>query len=136
MTWFTQHPRSGHTVRQVPVAGMHTKWLARHRRLVLASLDLTDRAVPDSTSEDGELEQSDLDVLGLKALPAHIDVMILADRTDRERMGGLRHLRAPLPEIAALPLQPDLVMIVENKESAYLIPDRRPQWSSTRSATT
>jgi hypothetical protein len=121
--WFTQNPRSGHTVRQVPVVGMHTKWLARHRRLVLACLDLADRAAPDSTAEDGELEQSDLDVLGLKALPVHIDV-ILADQDDRARMGGLRHLRAPLPEIAALPLQPDLVMIVENKESAYLIPDR------------
>jgi hypothetical protein len=39
-------------------------------------------------------------------------------------VGGLRHLSAPLPEIDALPLRPEIVLIVENKESAYLVPDR------------
>lgn len=124
VTWFSENPRSGHMVRQVPVAGMHTKWLARHRRLVLACLDLRDRAAPAGPDFDaGELEQSDLDVLGLKALPVHVDV-ILADPDDRLRLGGLRHVRAPLPEIAELQLRPDHVLIVENKESAYTIPDR------------
>jgi hypothetical protein len=37
-TWFRAHPRSGLTVRSVPVPGMHTKWLARHRGMVLACL--------------------------------------------------------------------------------------------------
>ncbi|MEV4569548.1 Wadjet anti-phage system protein JetD domain-containing protein [Nonomuraea sp. NPDC049419] len=119
--WFTENPQSGLTIRQVPVLGMGTKWLARNRRLVLACLNIIEQTSANEPGED--LEQGDLDPLGLKALPVHIDV-ILADPADRALVGGLRHLRAPLPEIDALPLRPDTVLIVENKESAYLIPDR------------
>ncbi|MEU7844733.1 Wadjet anti-phage system protein JetD domain-containing protein [Micromonospora sp. NPDC049114] len=120
--WFTDHPRSGLTIRQVPVLGMHSKWLARNRRLVLACLNIT--PPPDGADQPHEeLEQHDLDPLGLKALPVHVDV-ILADPADRALVGGLRHLRAPLPEVNALPLRPEKVMIVENKESAYLVPDQ------------
>lgn len=120
--WFTANPRSGLTIRQVPVRGMHTKWLASNRRLVLACLDIAEQ--PSTTNPpDDEMQQDDLDPLGLKALPVHIDV-ILADSADRTRIGGLRHLNAPLPEIAALPIKPTTVLIVENKESAYLVPDR------------
>lgn len=121
--WFTQNPRSGLTIRQVPVLGMHTKWLARNRQLVLACLNLTGQPHDETDQQDNELEQNDLDPLGLKALPVHVDV-ILADPADRALMGGLRHLNAPLPEIAALPIHPETVLVVENKESAYLIPDR------------
>lgn len=121
--WFTGNPRSGLTIRQVPVFGMHTKWLARNRRLVLACLDIGGDQTATADQTDAELAQDDLDPLGLKLLPVHVDV-ILADPDDRALVGGLRHLRAPLPEIAALPVHPDLVVIVENKESAYLVPDR------------
>ena len=119
--WFTENPRSGLTIRQVPVPGMGTKWLARNRRLVLACLNITEQS--RAPAPDEELEQGDLDPLGLKALPVHVDV-ILADPADRALVGGLRHLRAPLPEVAALPVRPEITLIVENKESAYLVPDR------------
>lgn len=122
-TWFTENPRSGLTIRQVPVQGMHTKWLARHRRLVLACLNIADQLDSGTDQPDEELGQGNLDPLGLKALPVHVDV-ILADPADRALVGGLRHLNAPLPEIDALPLHPETVLIVENKESAYLVPDR------------
>jgi hypothetical protein len=119
--WFTENPRSGLTIRQVPILGMHTKWLARHRRLVLACLNITQ--LPHGTDRpDAELDQCDLDPLGLKAMSTHVNV-ILADPADRALVGGLRHLSAPLPEIDALPLHPEMVLIVENKESAYLVPD-------------
>lgn len=119
--WFTENPRSGLTIRQVPILGMGTKWLARNRRLVLACLNITEQ--PHADEPDEELEQDDLDPLGLKALPVHVDV-ILADPADRALVGGLRHLSAPLPEVDALPVHPEVILIVENKESAYLIPDR------------
>jgi len=122
-TWFMQNPRSGLTIRQVPVLGMHTKWLARNRRLVLACLNITQQLRASTDQTDEELQQDDLDPLGLKALPVHVNV-ILADPTDRTLVGGLRHLSAPLPEIAALPLRPETVLIVENKESAYQVPDQ------------
>ena len=119
--WFTENPRSGLTIRQVPVLGMGTKWLARNRRLVLACLNITEQ--PDADEPNEDLEQDDLGPLGLKALPVHIDV-ILADPADRALVGGLRHLSAPLPEVDALPVHPEMILIVENKESAYLVPDR------------
>jgi hypothetical protein len=130
--WFTNNPRSGLTPRQVPVEGVHTKWLKRHRRFVLAILglvpsrelppeDLTDNASTD-TDVDDELPDAELDLLGLLALPRHIDI-ILTDPTDRSAIAGLRHLRAPIAEIADLPLHPGIVLVVENKESALLIPD-------------
>lgn len=122
VTWFVENPRSGLTIRQVPVSGMHTKWLARNRRLVLACLNIAQQPCASIDQSDEELEQNDLDPLGLRAPPVHIDV-ILADPADRALVGGLRHLSAPLPEIDALPVRPEIVLIVENKESAYLVPD-------------
>lgn len=120
-SWFTGNPRSGQTIRQVPVLGMGTKWLARNRRLVLACLNISGQ--PHTGEQDGELEQDDLDALGLKALPVHVD-LILADPADRKLVGGVRHLNAPLPEVDTLPVHPETILIVENKESAYLVPDR------------
>jgi hypothetical protein len=120
--WFLANPRSGLTVRQVQVLGMHTKWLARNRRLVMACLNIVQRTDASDTGSDEDLEQGELDALGLRALPVHVD-LILADPADRARVGGLRHLNAPLPEINALPVCPDTVLIVENKESALLVPD-------------
>jgi hypothetical protein len=121
--WFTENPRSGLTIRQVPVSSMHTKWLARNRRLVMACLNIEAQPLTSTDLPDEELEQDDLDPLGLKALPVQVD-LILVDPADRALLGGFRHLRAPLPEIDALPVKPKTVLIVENKESAYLVPDR------------
>jgi len=119
--WFAVNPRSGLTIRQVPVEGLHTKWLAKHRALVTATLDLA--AADDAETGDEEVAPELLDALGLKPLPSHVDV-ILADPEDRGHVAGLRHLRAPIEEIAALPLTPATVLVVENKESALPIPDR------------
>lgn len=119
--WFAANPRSGLTIRQVPVEGLHTKWLAKHRALVTATLDLA--AADDAETGDEEIAPEMLDALGLKPLPSHVDV-ILADPEDRRHVAGLRHLRAPIEEIAALPLKPATVLVVENKESALPIPDR------------
>jgi hypothetical protein len=117
--WFAAHPASGYTVRQVPIPGMHTKWLARHRRLVLAALNL---AGDVSDGSDDNLSQIELDPLGLRALPQTVD-LILVDPIDQQRCGGLRHVQAPVPEVSGLHLHPAHVLIVENKESAMIVPD-------------
>lgn len=116
--WFAVNPASGYTVRQVPVPGMHTKWLARHRRLVLAALN----HASDVSDVSDDLSQIELDPLGLRALPQTVD-LILADPTDQRRHGGLRHVQAPLPGVSALHIKPAHVLIVENKESAMIVPD-------------
>lgn len=122
--WFTLNPSSGLTIRQVPVPGLHTKWLAQHRSLVLGLLGLRTACttLPDEQADDG-LDVRDLDILGLRPLPANVDV-ILADPEDQRTLCGLRHVRAPLEEIAGLSLRPRHVLIVENKQSALPVPDR------------
>ncbi|WP_163508980.1 Wadjet anti-phage system protein JetD domain-containing protein [Fodinicola acaciae] len=122
--WFNENPRSELTIRQVPVVGMHTKWLARHRGLVHALLRISsDQSAPPETAIGHvELTDRDLDLLGLRPLPITINV-ILTDPCDQHRLAGIRHLNAPLEEIANLPLRPHQVLIVENKESALPIAD-------------
>ncbi len=116
--WFRQHPNSGLTMRQIPVAGMHTKWLERHRGLVIPLVSGRDPVDGDAP----ELSPSDMDALGLRRLPPQIDI-ILTDTRDRAAVGGLRHLRAPIEEMAQLPLRPRYVVVIENRESALPVPD-------------
>lgn len=138
--WLRDHPRSGYMARQVPVAGMHTKWLRRHTALLHALLDdspdgSTDSSIDGLASDlstdparepasDDEIDDArELDRLGLRPRP-HLINVILADPADRSRLCGIRHLAAPPVELAALPLTPSVVLVVENKESALIIPDR------------
>jgi hypothetical protein len=126
--WFRAHRRSGLTVRSVPVPGMHTKWLARHRSMVLACLGTP--AIPDGSSiepaEDTDpidIPADDLDALGLRPLPRDIGVVI-ADPSLRAVVGGLRQVAGPVDELANLQIHPNAVLIVENKEPALT-------WSDT-----
>lgn len=125
--WFRAHPRSGLTVRSVPVPGMHTKWLARHRSMVLACLGtITDSGQPTEPtgeSDPVDIPTADLDALGLRPLPREISV-VLADPVLRAAVGRLRQITAPVDELARLQLRPDAVLIVENKEPALA-------WSDT-----
>jgi hypothetical protein len=128
--WFRTHPRSGLTVRSVPVHGMHTKWLARHRGMVLALLGTpttsSDPGGPTESSGDTDpvdIPADDLDALGLRPLPREIGI-VFADPVMRAEVGGLRQISAPADELADLQIQPDAVLIVENKEPAVA-------WSDT-----
>src|ERR1700677_683424 len=107
--WFRVNPRSGLTVRSVPVHGMHTKWLARHRSLVLACLGpataLSQAAEPDGERDPADIPAADLDALGLRPLPREISV-VLADPVLRAAVGGLRQITAPVDELAGLQIRP------------------------------
>jgi hypothetical protein len=125
--WFRAHPRSGLTVRSAPVPGMHTKWLAWHRGMVLACLG-TPTTPGESTESTGDADPADipaddLDALGLRPLPREIGI-VLADPALRAVVGGLRQINAPVDELADLQIRPDAVLIVENKEPALA-------WSDT-----
>jgi hypothetical protein len=125
--WFRAHPRSGLTVRSVPVPGMHTKWLARHRGIVLACLGTSVRSTGLTETATGvdpvEIPADELDALGLRALPREVGI-VLADPVLRAAVGGLRQVSAPVDELADLRIRPDAVLIVENKEPALA-------WSDT-----
>jgi hypothetical protein len=121
ITWFQANPRSGLTVRSVPVSGMHTKWLAKHRGMVIACLgtptDPAESAEPTEDPDPADIPTGDLDALGLRPLPSEISIVI-ADPGLRTAVGGLRQITAPVNELARLQIHPDAVLIVENKEPA------------------
>ena len=106
VAWLIAHPVSGLRVRQVPVRGIHTKWLERHRAMVEA-------IVAAATGTDG---------LGLLAPEDRLRVAIL-DR--RLRPGGVRDLTAPISELAGLEFGGllEVVIVVENLESLLALPD-------------
>lgn len=104
--WLVRNPVSGLRVRQVPVRGMHTKWLERHRAMV-------EGIVGAAAGSDG---------LGLVEPEDRLRVMILDPQL---RPGGLRDVAAPVQELAALPFDDRLrvVLIVENLETLLALPD-------------
>lgn len=106
---------------------MHTKWLARHRGMVLACLgapaDSAQPTEPTGESDLVDLPTADLDTLGLRPLPREISV-VLAHPVLRTAAGGLRQITAPVDELARLQIRPDAVLLVENKEPALA-------WSDT-----
>lgn len=114
--WFRAHPRSGLTVRSVPVPGMHTKWLAGHQALVMACLGL------QAPTNGAEPSARGLDALGLRLTSSEVSIVLAAAEL-RRLVGGLRQITAPIHELADLRLEPDVVLIIENKQPAIAWPD-------------
>ncbi|MEV8220169.1 Wadjet anti-phage system protein JetD domain-containing protein [Microbacterium sp. NPDC077391] len=104
LTWLRRHPSSGYRLRQVPIPGMHTKWLGTHRALVEAMY----------SAITGEQD------LGLVPSPETLRIRFL-DPDDRP--GGLSDVTAPIHELAALPINPAIVIVCENLESVLALPD-------------
>lgn len=104
LAWLTSHPSSGYRLRQVPIPGMHTKWLGSHRALV-------ESLFAAITGEAG---------LGLVPSPDTLRIRILDPCA---RIGGLSDITAPIDELAASPLSPRTVIVCENLESVLALPD-------------
>lgn len=101
--WFSAHDATGLTARQVPVEGLHGKWLNQHRTLVTtlaghATLGLVDRPT--------RIHFTYLD-------PAHLDA------------GGRRHDSLTLTDAATPAYEPAVVVITENKDTAVYFPAMR-----------
>jgi hypothetical protein len=101
--WFIDNPTvwPGLTPRQVPVAGLHAKWLDTHRPLVktLASLD-------DLTLVER----------GTRVYWTYLDPVY-------RQIGGRFHDSLTLGDNVPLPYEPSVVLIVENKDTAILFPE-------------
>nr|NLI50220.1 hypothetical protein [Propionibacterium sp.] len=101
--WFALNPQSELLARQVPVEGVDTKWLERHRGLVT-------RLVEELTGEPG---------LGLRVEPRRFRVRLLgAARPD----AGVADLTAEVAELARLPWRPDVVLVCENLQTVAALP--------------
>lgn len=101
--WFNKHPASGLSPRQVPVEGLHSKWLAGHGSQVLAITGLRS-----------------LGLVEPRSTPVHFTYLDPAHRA----AGGRRH-DSVVPGDTSLPAYlPRLVLICENKDSAIMFPDQ------------
>lgn len=101
--WFALHPQSELLVRQVPIEGVDTKWLERHRGLVT-------RLVQELTGEQG---------LGLRSEQRRYRARLLgADEPD----AGVSDLTAEVGELARLPWHPEVVLVCENLQTVAALP--------------
>ena len=119
--WVFGHPDSGLLLRQVPVEGMDTKWLERHRKLVSALV----AGMREAAGAEGA------GALGLRRELDTRDVVVLdpALRPGRGPGGvpaGLRHFRADTLELARIwapPRSPRVLLVCENRQSIVALPD-------------
>jgi hypothetical protein len=99
--WFASHDASGLTARQVPIEGLHAKWLNNSQHLVR--------------------ELANLDDLGL--LPAHPQRIHFTYLDPSYRAtGGRVHDSATVGDSVALAYHPRVVVISENKDTAIHFP--------------
>lgn len=99
--WFRDHDAAGLSPRQVPVPGMHAKWLNTRQHLVatLADLDALPLAPPH---------------------PARVHLTYLDP--DHRAAGGRHHDCISIGDHVRLPYQPQVVVISENKDTAVAFP--------------
>lgn len=126
-TWLKENPASGMLIRQLPVEGVHTKWLAQHARLVLALLG--DRPTDNVDLEDEDAKRSrrreTYRRLGLRATPELVQVAVLCPVL-RTQIGGMRHFAGSIDDLNSWPGRPTIVLIIENKETAYALTEDMP----------
>lgn len=108
LTWLEAHPHSGMYIRQLPVAGVDTKWLSARKALIAGLL----RAIRSEYSDDVDF----FELIGIRHEPVLIRLRLL-DAGISEATGGLQDITAPVEEIARLQLSLHRVYIVENLQT-------------------
>lgn len=113
LRWLLENPASGYLLRQLPIAGIDSKWIEAGRLDVLRDWLLALRGGA------GDF----LQVAGLRRAPALLRMRLL-DPALRAAVGGLSDLSAPVEQIAALQL-PHLqrVLVVENLQTGLACGD-------------
>lgn len=113
LAWLQIHPASNLFARQLPVAGLDSKWLETRTGLLGDWL----RTLADLPRETDFWQAS-----GLRREPDRLRLRVL-DPVLRARIGGLGDIHAPFDELAALDLPARRVFIVENKQTGLAFDD-------------
>jgi hypothetical protein len=114
LAWIEANPQSHLYPRQLPIAGIDSKWL--EGRMVLIA-DLVAALQGDSGGEMDFYKRC-----GLKPLPHTVRLCIL-DEALRQRAGGLGDISARLDDLASLHLPVLRVYIVENLQTGLAFED-------------
>lgn len=114
LVWLEANPASGLYLRQLPVEGLDTKWLEKRTTLVADIL----RSLREVSDDDGDIHR----LFGLRKPEHRMRLRVLCPSL-RRGVGGLTDFEAPVAEVAALPITPKAVVIVENLETGLALPD-------------
>lgn len=113
LDWLLRHPHSGLFLRQLPIAGIDSKWLEPYRGVLarwLAALNGADPAADFYA------------LTGLRRAPDRLRLRLL-DPGLRARVGGLDDVTVPIEQIAALRLPIRRVVMVENLATGLAFDD-------------
>jgi hypothetical protein len=103
VTWLVKNTASGMFVRQLPVRGVDTKWIERHRSVVTALV----------TSVTGAED------LGLATRPSLVRLRFCDPSLAPARIADLA---APMTDLARLSCAPRHIVVVENLETLLALP--------------
>ena len=112
LRWFAENPLSGLYLRQLPVPDVDTKWVERRKGAVGDLVRQLQQA-----SESASFHE----VLGLRTEPSRMRIRVLCPVL-RAKVGGLCDIEAPAAEIAALSLNPETCLVVENLNTGIALP--------------
>jgi hypothetical protein len=122
--WLQANPHSGLFVRQLPIEGIDTKWIEQHQALVATMLHIaTPKPEPDTDDAAPVVPEDFYHRLGLQRPPRLINI-VLCDPNLRRAYGGARTLALTAADLTTMTPPPATVLVIENKETGYAIPDR------------
>ena len=112
LVWLNTNPRSGVYPRQVPIAGLDSKWLEKRKGVLTDFLNAI----------AGINDQGFFQASGLRVLPQLIRMRILDDGL-RQKVAGLGDITSPVNELIELELSVQRVFVVENVQTLLAFPD-------------
>lgn len=108
LTWINEHPDSNLFPRQLPIAGIDSKWLEGRKALLTELLAHIQSDPPGS--------RDFFQRCGLRPLPQLMRLRIL-DPLLRRQVGGLSDISVPMEQVSGLDLSVTRVFIVENLQT-------------------
>lgn len=108
LEWLEAHTDSGLYIRQLPVAGVDTKWLSARKSLVVGLL----RAIRVESDEDADFFR----LTGIRREPVLMRLRLLGADV-RQIADGLGDITVPVEDVAHLHLPLRCVYIVENLQT-------------------
>lgn len=126
--WLESHPRSNLYPRQLPVAGLDTKWLEARKSFVADLVGTLARSVngisqAGTTATSNSADTRDFHAIcGLRRPPTTVRLLVL-DAALRQRINGLRDITVSVDELAIAALPAKRFYVVENVQTALAFDD-------------
>lgn len=111
----TSQPVTGMMIREIAIAGVHSKWIERNATLLLDLISPAGTVLPDGTPV-AKLQH----VLGLRAKDTRVNVALRCPRL-RSAAAGIERFSATIGTLSSSRLDPQIVLIIENDQPGYTL---------------